>query len=91
MKIRVISEFYDKYHTSVLFKVGAVVDFEDERAKDIISKRLGEPYVDEKAEKPAETAEVKPEPAKEEKHAEPEKKKAGRPSKAKENEEKTEE
>lgn len=44
MKIRVISEFYDKYHTSTLFKVGTVLDFDDERANDIIAKKLAEPY-----------------------------------------------
>ena len=44
MKIRVISEFYDKFHTSTLFKVGTVLDFDDERAKDVISKKLAEPY-----------------------------------------------
>jgi len=54
MKIRVISEFYDKFHTSTLYKVGTVVDFDDERAKDIISKKLAEPYAaPEKAAEPA--------------------------------------
>lgn len=63
MKIRVISEFYDKFHTSTLFKVGTVCDFDDERAQDIISKHLGEkvedtPKVEEpKAEAPTEVAE----------------------------------
>ncbi len=46
MKIRVISEFYDKYHTSTLFKVGTVLDFDDERANDVIAKKLAEPYVE---------------------------------------------
>ena len=50
MKIRVISEFYDKFHTSTLFKVGTVLDFDDERANDIISKKLAEPYVEPKPE-----------------------------------------
>ena len=63
MKIRVISEFYDKFHTSTLFKVGTVLDFDDGRARDIISKKLAEPYSEpekkpepkpEKAEQPAE-------------------------------------
>ena len=44
MKIRVTSEFYDKYNTSVLYKAGTVLDFGEERAKDIISKNLAEPY-----------------------------------------------
>ena len=38
MKIKVISEFYDKFHTSTLYKVGAVLDFDDERAADVISR-----------------------------------------------------
>ena len=71
MKIRVISEFYDKFHTSTLFKVGAVLDFDDERANDIISKKLAEPYSE---------PEKKPEPKPEQ--PEPEKKKPGRPAKA---------
>ena len=63
MKIRVISEFYDKFHTSTLFRVGTVCDFDDERAQDIISKHLGEKVEDTpKVEAPAEVAE----PAKEE-------------------------
>lgn len=64
MKIRVISEFYDKFHTSTLFKVGTVLDFEESRAKDVIARKLAvpeEPKVAKapKAEKKAET-EVKP-------------------------------
>ena len=72
MKIRVISEFYDKFHTSTLFKVGTVLDFDDERANDIISKKLAEPYSE---------PERKPEP-KAEQPAEP--KKPGRPVKVRE-------
>lgn len=48
MKIKVVSEFYDKFHTSTLFPVGAVVDFEESRAKDIIQRKLGVPYVEPK-------------------------------------------
>ena len=87
MKIRVISEFYDKFHTSTLFKVGMVLDFDDERAKDIIAKKLGEPY-SEPEKKPAEPK-VEPkveEPATEQVKApaveQQEKKKPGRPAKA---------
>lgn len=59
MKIRVISEFYDKFHTSTLFKVGTVLDFDEKRAQDVISKKLAEPFVEPK---PAPKEEVKPEP-----------------------------
>lgn len=41
MKIRVISEFCDKFHTSIHYKVGTVLDFGTERANDIISRKLG--------------------------------------------------
>jgi hypothetical protein len=66
MKIRVVSEFYDKFHTSTLFKVGTVLDFDDDRANDIISKKLAEPYVEpEEKKKPGRPkTEQKPEPAK---------------------------
>ena len=68
MKIRVISEFYDKFHTSTLFKVGTVLDFEEERANDIIRKKLAEPYVEEKKKAKAEPKpEPKPEPKVEQK------------------------
>lgn len=61
MKIRVISEFYDKFHTGTLFKVGTVLDFEESRANDVIMRKLAEPYVEEPAkEKPN----VQKEPAK---------------------------
>ena len=52
MKIRVISEFYDKFHTSTLYKVGAVLDFDDERAADVISRGLAEPYSEPEKKKP---------------------------------------
>lgn len=65
MKIRVISEFYDKYHTSTLFKVGTVLDFDDERANDIISKKLAEPFVEpKKPGRPPKQEEAKVEDAK---------------------------
>ena len=69
MKIRVISEFYDKFHTSTLYKVGTVLDFDDERAKDVIAKKLAEPYSE---------PEKRPEP-KIEHPAEQERRKPGRP------------
>lgn len=72
MKIRVISEFYDKFHTSTLFKVGTVLDFDDERANDIIAKKLAEPYSE---------PEKKPEPKKEQPAPVEEKRKPGRPAK----------
>lgn len=77
MKIRVISEFYDKFHTSTLFKVGTVLDFDDVRARDVISKKLAEPYSE---------PEKKPEPKQEPKVEQPkvEPKKPGRPAKVKE-------
>ena len=62
MKIRVTSEFYDKFNTSTLFKVGTVLDFDDDRAKDVIAKGLAEAYVEPKKEeavKPSLKAEKK--------------------------------
>ena len=56
MKIRVISEFYDKYHTSTLYKVGAVLDFDDERAEDVIAKKLAVPYSEPEKKKPGRPA-----------------------------------
>jgi hypothetical protein len=62
MKIQVVNEFYDKFHTSVLFKEGMVLDFEESRAKDIIARGLGKAVVESapepKAEKPEVTDEV---------------------------------
>ena len=73
MKIRVISEFYDKFHTSTLFKVGTVLDFDDERAKYVISKKLAEPYKEQNSEEKKEPKKpAEPEkPANEQKPAEP--------------------
>ena len=88
MKIRVISEFYDKFHTSTLFKVGTVLDFDDDRANDIIAKKLAEPY-SEPEKKPEPKVEKAEQPKVEqpiEQTSEPveEKKKPGRPAKVKE-------
>lgn len=62
MKVRVISEFYDKFHTSTLFKVGAVLEFDDDRARDVIRRKLAEPYKEQQKKEDA-----KPEPKVEEK------------------------
>lgn len=59
MKVRVISPFFDKFHTDTLFEKGAVLEFDDARANDIISKRLGVAVTEEPKKEP------KPEPAKE--------------------------
>ncbi len=64
MKIKVISEFYDKFHTSTLYKVGTVLDFEDNRAQDVIARRLAVAYSEPKPEPKKEAKpEPKPEPA----------------------------
>ena len=47
-KIKVITRFKDKFNMAHFFNVGGVVDFEDERAKDVISRGLAEPYVEPK-------------------------------------------
>ena len=65
MKIKVISKFYDKFHTSTLFTEGMVLDFDEKRASDIIARKLGVPFVEPKNE------EQKPEPKKEEEVVEP--------------------
>ena len=73
MKIKVVSEFYDKFHTSTLYKEGEVVDFDEARAKDIIARKLGVKVEEEKpkpAPKPAPKPEPKPEPKKAEAKAE---------------------
>ena len=47
MKIKVKVEFHDKFHMEHVFKAGEVVEFDDQRAGDIISRGLGEEYVEE--------------------------------------------
>ena len=90
MKIEVISEFYDKFHTSTLFKVGMVLDFDDERAKDIIAKKLGKPYSE--PEKVAEPKVENEEPKADAPVVEQqERKRPGRPAKAAANSSKTDE
>ena len=41
MKVKVIEEFRDKFNFSKTYKVGEVVEFEKERAEDIIARNLG--------------------------------------------------
>ena len=40
MRGEVIKPFRDKYHFNTLYEVGAVVDFTEERMKDLISRHL---------------------------------------------------
>lgn len=48
MKVRVISRFQDKYKHGHFFEVGQEVEFDDERAQNIISRNLGEEVKEEK-------------------------------------------
>lgn len=57
-KVEVLFDFYDKFHTSSLFKVGDVVEFDDERAADVIARGLA------KAVKAKGKAEKTPDPGK---------------------------
>lgn len=57
MKIRVISPFCDKFHTNTLYTEGMVLDFDEERANDVIRRKLGVPFVEEKVEEPVKTEE----------------------------------
>ena len=56
MKVKVLRTFCDKYNLARVFTPGEVVDFEQERAKDIVSRGLAKYFKEE----------VKPEPKKEE-------------------------
>lgn len=58
MKIRVKVEFHDKFHLERVFKVGEIIEFDDQRAGDIIARGLGEGYV---MEAKVDPVEVKPE------------------------------
>ena len=72
MKVRVINIFSDKYNLARVYQPGEIVDFEEKRAEDIVTRHLGE-YVEEapKVETPEVEAPAAP--------AEPvEKKKSGR-------------
>ena len=71
--VRVISEFLDKFNPARLYKVGEVVQFADERAADMVARKLAvlveepkkaEPEPEVKAEAKAEVKnEAKPKPA----------------------------
>ena len=39
-KVEVIIDFYDKFHTSTLFKAGDVLELDDERAADVVARGL---------------------------------------------------
>lgn len=41
MKVKVIKEFHDKDNFAKVYKVNEVYEFENNRAKDIISRGLG--------------------------------------------------
>lgn len=60
MKVKVTKPFFDKFNLARLYEPGEVVDFEDARAKDIVTRTLGEYYKETKKEEPK--AEVKTEP-----------------------------
>lgn len=72
MKVKIVRPFYDKFNLSRLFNPGEVVDFEEKRAEDIVSRGLGEFSKENKAEKP--------EAPKVEEPAEPEAPKAEEPN-----------
>jgi len=42
VKIKVLVPFRDKFNESVIFKVGEELDFETERAKDVVARKLVE-------------------------------------------------
>ena len=60
MKIRILSDFRDKYDYSRLYKAGDVVKFQNERAKELVKLGLAEPLrekeeeIEDKEESPAE-------------------------------------
>jgi hypothetical protein len=59
MKIRILSDFRDKYDYSRLYKAGDVVKFQNERAKELVKLGLAEPLrekeeeIEDKEESPA--------------------------------------
>lgn len=57
-KVEILFDFYDKFHTSSLFKAGDVVEFDDERAADVVARGLA------KAVKTKGKAEKTPDPVK---------------------------
>ena len=42
VKIKVVKSFRDKYDRSVLYKAGDELDFEQERAEDVVKRELAE-------------------------------------------------
>lgn len=42
MKIKVITKFRDKFDSSILYNVGDMLDFESDRATNLISRHLAE-------------------------------------------------
>ena len=66
MKVKVLLPFNDKYNLARTFNPGEVVDFEEQRANDIVTRGLGafeetkEPYRKPVAEKPVEKVEETP-------------------------------
>lgn len=66
MKVKVLLPFNDKYNLARTFNPGEVVDFEEQRAYDIVNRGLGvfeetkEPYQEPVAEKPVEKVEETP-------------------------------
>lgn len=59
MKVRILSDFRDKYDYSRLYKAGDVVKFQNERAKELVKLGLAEPLkekaeeIEDKEESPA--------------------------------------
>lgn len=59
LKVKVLKEFRDKNNFSKVYSVGTVNEFEAERAKNIVSRGLGEFAEDEEVKRPSEDEEVK--------------------------------
>ena len=59
MKVKILSDFRDKYDYSRLYKAGDVVKFQNERAKELVKLGLAEPLrekeeeIEDKEESPA--------------------------------------
>ena len=56
MKMTILNAFHDKHKFSLIYKVGQVAEFEDERAQDLIERGLATP-VDSKEKEVAEETE----------------------------------
>lgn len=54
MRVKVKNTFRDKFNTSRIFRPGEVLDFDEERAKNIVRLGLAEPVAAEASEAPAE-------------------------------------